>query len=384
MIERRLHDVIESQLASSSAVALLGPRQVGKTTLAYAFTESHNAVYLDLESPRSLAQIKDIEQFCDLNRGRLIILDEVQRVPELFQPLRSIIDQRRREGNKYGQFLLLGSASLDLLQQASESLAGRISHTELFPISVNETPNDATISLWLRGGFPDSFLADNDNRSLQWRQDFIRSYLERDVPMFGPRIPAETLRRLWVMLAHNQGTTLNASQLARALDVSSVTVNRYLDLLVDLLLVRRLSAWHSNNGKRLVKSPKVYVRDSGVTHALLDIENINQLLSHPVAGGSWEGFVIENIIQALPQGALYSHYRSKGGAEIDLVIEFPNQDIWAVEIKRSSAPKLSKGFYIACEDLQPRKRIVIHGGSDTFPMENNVMAYGLTGFVNTL
>lgn len=381
MISRNLQKELAELLNQSPAVALLGPRQVGKTTLAFDFVNDQTAVYLDLENPRSLAQIADVEAFCELNQSKLIILDEVQQAPELFKSLRGIIDQRRRQGQKTKQFLLLGSASLELLQQTSESLAGRISYAELHPIGVAEVETSEQHRLWLRGGFPESYLAKNDQLSLQWREDFIRSYLERDIPALGPRIPATTLRRFWTMLAHNQGATLNAAALARGLDVSGVTIGRYLDLLVDLLLVRRLPAWTSNQGKRLVKAPKVYIRDSGINHALLNIETTNELLGHPVLGGSWEGFVIENIMQTLPARTAYGYYRSIGGAEIDLVAQLPNGELWAIEIKRSSAPKLGKGFFSACDDLQPNKRIVIHGGSDNFPMENGVTAYSLRGFI---
>ena len=292
MIKRNLKPYLDELLAKHPAVALLGPRQVGKTTLAHELVTDRAAVYLDLESPRSLAKISDIEQYCELNADKLLVFDEIQRMPELFAPLRSIIDQRRRQGQKYGQFLLLGSASIELLRQTSETLAGRIAFCELFPLTATEMASGDINTLWQRGGFPESFLAGTDAESLNWRLHFIRTYLERDIPQFGPRIPAETLRRFWTMLAHNQGATLNASALARGLDVTGVTISRYLDLLVDLLLVRRLQPWTSHQGKRLVKSPKIYVRDSGITHALLDIESLDDLLGHPVTGDNWEGCVM--------------------------------------------------------------------------------------------
>lgn len=306
-----------------------------------------------------------------------MVLDEVQRAPEIFAPLRGIIDERRRQGRKVGQFLLLGSASIDLLKQTSESLAGRIAFCELFPVTATEITPDNIHKLWHRGGFPESFLAETDADSLNWRTQFIRTYLERDIPQLGPRIPAETLRRFWTMLAHNQGATLNASALARGLDVTGVTVGRYLDLLVDLLLVRRLPPWSSHQGKRLVKSPKIYVRDSGITHALLDIETLNDLLGHPVVGGSWEGFVIENLASVLPTRASMGFYRTKGGAEIDLVIEFNNRERWAVEIKRSSAPTIAKGFHIACEDLAPSWKYAVYSGNDPFPLGGGIKAISL-------
>jgi uncharacterized protein len=233
------------------------------------------------------------------------------------------------------------------------------------------------MTLWIRGGFPDSYLARSDAESLALRQDFIRTYLERDVPQFGPRIPAETLDRLWTMLAHNQGSLLNASRLAAALAVSSPTLTRYIDLLSDLLLVRRLSAHHANVGKRLVKSPKVYIRDSGIVHALLGIQDHDELSGHPVVGMSWEGFAIENLLAAVPPRTLASFYRTSAGAEIDLVLELPKRGRWAIEIKRSLAPRVQKGFYLACEDLQPRKRFIVHAGEDRYPIGSDVEAIGL-------
>ena len=383
MIARKLKPKIQALLDKVPAVVLMGPRQVGKTTLAYDIALARNSVYLDLERPSDLAKISDIEEYCALNAGRLLVLDEVQRSPELFAPLRSIIDERRRAGKKAGQFLFLGSAAMDLLQQSSESLAGRIAHCELYPLGVSEVGPDNLYTLWNRGGFPDSFLSD-DESSFEWRLDFIRTYLERDIPQLGPRIPAETLRRFWTMLAHNQGQTFNSASFARGLDVKGVTTSRYLDLMVDLLLVRRLQQWTSNLGRRLVKAPKVYVRDSGICHALLGIETLDSLLGHPVVGGSWEGFIIENIIAALPRQAQFGYYRTTGGAEIDLVIDLGRAGLWAIEIKRSSAPTVSRGFYSACEDLKPAKKFVVHSGVDSFPLSDGVEAVPLMGIVALL
>ncbi len=384
MIQRKLQQRLDELLDKYPAVALLGPRQVGKTTLAHTLVSNREAVYLDLESPRDLVKISDIEQFCELNDNTLLVLDEVQRTPNVFAPLRGIIDQRRRQGKKYGQFLLLGSASIELLKQSSETLAGRIAFCELSPITVTEIAPDARYTLWHRGGFPDSFLAENDADSLNWRLNFIRTYLERDIPQLGPRLPAETLRRFWTMLAHNQGTLLNASALARGLDVTGVTVARYLDLLVDLLLVRRLQPWLVHQGKRLVKSPKIYIRDSGITHALLGINGVNELLGHPVVGGSWEGFVIENIAAVLSERAVMGFYRTKGGAEIDLVIDLGGGKLWAVEIKRSTAPTVTKGFHSACEDLRPARKYVVHGGEDSFPLGADIQAVSLHELMHKL
>lgn len=387
MIKRRIERRVKETLGWSASVALMGPRQVGKTTIALNITGSGDALYLDLENRADLQKIQDITAFHLENRDRLIILDEVQRVPQLFTELRGIIDKERRRGHKFGQFLFLGSASMDLLKQSGESLAGRIAYLELYGIDALEF--DATLpekmnQLWLRGGFPESLLASSDATSLAWRVNFIRTYLERDIPLLGPRIPAITLERFWTMLAHIQGGLFNASLLARSLEIDSTTVSRYLDLMVDLLLVRRLQPWTTNEGKRLVKSPKVYVRDSGITHALLNIGSYNELLGHPVAGGSWEGFVIENILSAAPANARPYFYRTAHGAEIDLVIEFSGQEKWAIEIKRNSTPVLSKGFYLAQEDVQPEKSFVVYAGLDKFPMSGNVTAISLDGMMEEL
>lgn len=387
MIDRSLRQTLHRLLDANPAVVLTGPRQVGKTTLAREIEEERSTVYLDLERPSDLAMVGDIEEYCEEQSDKLLILDEVHRMPGLFAPLRSIIDERRRAGRKTGQFLLLGSASLDLLRQSSESLAGRVALLELQPLAVGEVDAGDLRKLWSRGGFPESFLAATDADSLDWRITFIRSYLEREIPQFGPRIPAETLRRFWTMLAHNQGQLHNAAALARGLDISGVTIARYLDLLVDLLLVRRLQPWTSNLGRRLVKTPKIYIRDSGVCHALLGIETVDGLLGHPVVAGSWEGFVIENIIGALPRRAAWGFYRTSGGAEIDLVVETGRSELWAIEIKRGSAPKISKGFYSGCEDLRPDRRFVVHGGTadqKDYPIGRGIRAMTLPAMLSWL
>ncbi len=387
MIKRIIEEKLKRNLKRSASVALLGPRQVGKTTLALNIAQNTQSVYLDLENSLDLLKVKDIATFHDENSGKLIILDEVQRLPKIFQQLRGIIDKERRKGKKSGQFLFLGSASIDLIQQSGESLAGRISYLELFPINILEfagTNNDKTNRLWIRGGFPESLLSESDDDSLAWRQDFIKTYLERDIPQLGPRIPAQTLERFWTMLAHKQGTTINASRLARSLEVSSTTIGRYLDLMVDLLLVRRLQPYLFNIGKRLVKAPKVYVRDSGIVHALLNIIDFNSLLSNPVVGGSWEGFVVENILSVAPRTAKPYFYRTSSGAEIDLVLEFDLDERWAIEIKRSSAPKLSKGYYIACDDIKATQKYVVYAGQDTFKLNKDVTAISLHDIMEKL
>ena len=387
MIKRRLETLIWEELQRSPSVALMGPRQVGKTTIALNISEETPSLYLDLENTLDLERLSDIVSFHAENSGKLLILDEVQRMPEVFAPLRGIIDKERRKGNKAGQFLFLGSASMDLLQQSSESLAGRIAYIELHGIDVLEyagTGQEKMTSLWLRGGFPESLLSASDRDSLNWRRNFIKTYLERDIPQLGPRIPAQTLERFWTMLAHNQGGVLNASQLGRNLEVTSVTVGRYLDLMVDLLLVRRLQPWTFNVGKRLVRTPKVFIRDSGITHALLNISSYNELLGHPVVGGSWEGFAIENLLSVAPSHALPFYYRTPAGAEIDLILEFSGQEKWAIEVKRSSAPALSKGFHTACEDIKADRRYVVYSGKEKFVMKEGVIAIPLNELMQEL
>jgi len=384
MIERRIHDNLVEAINNNPAVALLGPRQVGKTTLAREVGNDRPSLYLDLETASDRAKLADPERYLADHEDVLVILDEVHRAPEIFQSLRGLIDRGRRRGKRVGRFLLLGSASVDLLKQSGESLAGRIAYLELTPFDLLEMESGQMDRLWLRGGFPPSFLARNDAVSFKWRQDFIRTYLERDIPQLGPRIPAETLRRFWTMLAHNQSTLLNAAVLARGLGVDGKTVGRYLDLLVDLLLVRRLPAWHRNVGKRLVKSPKILVRDSGVTHALLGLTSKEQLLGHPVVGQSWEGFVIETLLVVVPQGTEASFYRTSAGAEIDLVLTLPGGELWAIEIKRSSAPILEKGFHFACADLRPKKRFVVYPGHERFPLDADTEAIGVQDLAQVL
>ena len=377
MIKRRcLQDVVDA-LARQPAVVLLGPRQVGKTTLALEIAAERPSVYLDLEAPADRARLADPELYLAGHEDEMVILDEVQRVPDLFQTLRGLIDAGRRRGKRTGRFLLLGSASIDLLRQSSESLAGRVTHIELGPIDPLEVDGDNIDELWVRGGFPESFLAADPATSLTWREDFIRTYLERDVPQLGPRIPAETLRRFWTMLAHSQGGLLNAARLASGLGVSGQTVTRYTDLMVDLLLVRRLPAFYRNVGKRLVKAPKVYVRDSGIVHALLGLADREAVLGHPVAGGSWEGFVIESLLAAATARTEGWFYRTAAGAEIDLLLTLPDGRLWAIEIKRSLIPKIDRGFHHACADLEPERRLVVYAGTDGYPLGDGVEVISL-------
>ena len=380
MITRSLLSTVAADLDHAPAVALLGPRQVGKTTLALAIGEGRPSVYLDLQSPADQAKLASPELYLSDQSDKLVILDEIQLAPGLFPVLRGLIDKRRRAGRKAGHFLLLGSASMELMRQSGESLAGRIIYRELPPLTAAEIEPARHAALWLRGGFPESLLVRDDARSLRWRHDFIRTYLERDVPQFGRRIAAETLRRFWTMLAHHQGGVLNAAALARSLGVDGKTIASWLDLMVDLLLVRRLPPWHANVGKRLVKSPKVIVRDSGLVHALLGIASQDDLLGHPVAGMSWECFVIENLLAAAAladQPAQASFYRSAAGAEIDLLLAWPDGRNWAIEVKRSLTPKLERGFHQACEDVQPAKRFVVYPGQERYRLAEDIEAIPL-------
>ncbi len=377
MFTRHLLPLLTEELQHSPAVALLGPRQSGKTTLALEAAKAIPSIYLDLESERDRAKLVQPELYLVDHLDKLVILDEVHRAPNLFPVLRGLIDQARRAGHAAGQYLLLGSASLDLLQQSGETLAGRIAYLELSPLNLLETGAEQMDVLWLRGGFPDSLTAPSETRSLRWRQNFIRTYLERDIPQFGPRIAADTLRRFWTMLAHHQSGLLTVAQLARNIGVDAKTAQSYIDLLCDLLLVRRLPPWHANVGKRLVKSPKVYVRDSGLVHALLDVSTKEALLSHMVLGASWEGFVIENLLSCAPANVQGYFYRTSGGAEVDLLLVWPDGNIWAIEIKRSLTPKVERGFHAACDDLRPVRKLVVYPGTESFPLGHDIQAVAL-------
>ncbi|QDA36964.1 ATP-binding protein (plasmid) [Paracoccus liaowanqingii] len=384
MYQRRTNQIVLSALQSQAAVVLLGPRQVGKTTLAMEIAEQRPSVYLDMERDADRQVLTEPDLYLDEQAGRLVILDEVQQMPGLFKSLRGQIDMRRRKGFRTGQFLLLGSASNVLLHQSAESLAGRVRYIEMPPLLLDEVGRERQNDLWLRGGFPDSFQAENDSASIGWRGDFLRTYLERDIPALGPRIPATTLRRFWTMLAHAQGGLLNAAALAEGLGVSGQTVGRYLDLLVDLMLVRRLQPWHENVGKRLVKSPKVFVRDSGLVHALLGLGSMESLLGHPVVGGSWEGFCIETLIACAPAGTEPYFYRTAAGAELDLVLRLPGNETWAIEIKRTTTPKVSRGFHLAVEDIGADQKLLVYAGEHEVPASNGLRAVPLARAVEHL
>jgi uncharacterized protein len=397
MISRHIQSVVLQRLTQSApAVVLLGPRQVGKTTLArqVAAQWPGGSIYLDMERPADRLRLDDADTYLRAQNGKLVVIDEIHRAPGLFEILRGIIDERRAAGQRYGHFLLLGSAALDLMQQSAETLAGRVAYIEMNPITLLEAtasksaPSLNENAVWTRGGFPDSLLAASDANSLDWRSDFIRSYLERDVPMFAPRMPAETISRLWTMLAHQQGSMLNQAKLASSLGITAPTVTRYIDLLVDLQLVRRLQPYSGNGGKRLVKAPKVYVRDSGLVHALLGLRTWDDILGHPVAGPSYEGFCLENLITAAanntqtPRRAYY--YRTQDGAEVDLVFERAGQPELAIEIKRASAPSVERGFHVACEDLGVTQRYVVYPGDDAFALRAGVQAIGLKDLAGKL
>lgn len=374
MIGRWITGKLEHAIQHTPAVTLLGARQVGKTTLAQTIARDRNSLYMDLESPEDLLKLSDPVAFLSLHTNKLVILDEIQRAPDLFVVLRGLIDKTRQAGNRGGQFLLLGSASMHLLRQSSESLAGRISYIQMTGLNLLEVPTRKpadTHKLWLRGGFPESYLATSDKLAMTWLENLVRTYLERDIPQLGFRVPANRLRRLWTMLAHLQGETINFSKLASNLDVDGKTISHYLDILVDLLLVRRLEPWHANVKKRLVKSPRFYIRDSGIVHRLLGIADNDALLSNPVVGKSWEGFVVENILSVLPEGAEACFYRTAAGAEIDLLLRLSSKELWAIEIKKGSAPKITRGFHQACEDVQATKKFVVYGGTDEFPVKHD-------------
>ena len=377
MFDRFITAELKQALHEAAAVVLLGPRQIGKTTLAYELSQP-GGIYLDLESPEDQSKLANVEEYLRARQNQLVVLDEVQRMPKVFEPLRGLIDHARRQAQKdktgsgNGLYLLLGSASLDLIQQSSETLAGRVAFMELSGLHRLEVPPALWDALWLRGGFPQSLLASSGAASVRWRRDFTRTYLERDVAQFAPRISPDMLRRFWVMLAHLQASTVNVAQLGRNLGVDTRTAGGYLDLLVDLLLVRKLPPWHSNGGKRLVKSPKIYIRDSGVLHSLLGITDIESLLSHPVVGSSWEGHVVESLLAVAPPGVQASFYRSGAGAEIDLLLTWPDGTHWAIEVKRSTTPKVERGFHSACQDVLPTKKWLIYPGAESYPIGSDI------------
>jgi len=378
-IQRKIEDTIKQYLKIFPVVAVLGPRQCGKSTLVKRLSQNWGAsVYLDLQSDEDLAKLNQPEYFFQSNADSILCLDEIQLVPELFSILRSVIDKNRQNG----KFILLGSASRDLIQQTSESLAGRIGMVYLSPFTINELDELEGFNLntfWLRGGFPDSYLADNDGFSVIWRENFIKTFIERDIPQLGFQIPALQLKRLLVMCAHNQGQLINYSKLGESLGLTHPTIRRYTDLLEQTFILRTIPPFEANVKKRLVKSPKVFVRDSGLLHQLLAITDFNSLLGNPVFGSSWEGMVVENVIVNKPDWNYY-FYRTATGDELDLILEKGNQRI-AIECKASTAPKLTKGFNRALKAEKPQKTYVIIPAPVSYEIALNITVCGLSEFL---
>jgi predicted AAA+ superfamily ATPase len=385
MIQRYIQSGLIELLLSNPAVALLGARQVGKTTLSLSITDtlSRPALYLDLERPSDSAKLQDPEYFLSQHMDKLVVLDEIQRRPDILPTLRSLIDQRKRAGDPACQYLLLGSSSRALLQSTSDSLAGRISYMDIGGFNVLEVRGENMNQLWVRGGFPDSYLASNDTNSFRWRESIIRTYLERELPILGYNISTTTMGRFWGMLAHTQGELFNAAKIAISLGVSPPTVARYLDILVDLFLVRIVRPWHQNHGKRLIKAPKVYIRDSGLVHCLLNIKTLDDVLMHPVAGGSFEGFVIENIASVIGDRAQLWFYRTSAGAEMDLVIEIGSKRI-GVEIKRSLTPALTKGGHHCISDLDLDATYIVYPGTDQYFIRDNIQVIPVINLLREL
>jgi predicted AAA+ superfamily ATPase len=391
MIKREIQERLYSAIEAMPVVVLLGPRQVGKTTLAIEVSHrvKKKASYLDLESDSDFNKLADAEAYLKRFSDELLVIDEVQRKPDLFRIIRGIVDARKRKGEKAGHFLLLGSSSRELLQKSSESLAGRIRYLELTPFTTSELyqaegdPFDLE-KKWLRGGFPDSYLASSNQDSWLWRSDFISTYMERDLPSMGVNIAPPILKRFWKMLAHYNGNQINHSELGRSLVLSHTTIKSHLDVLTDFYMVRQLSPWSGNIKKRLVKTPKIYLRDSGILHSLLGLSNIEAILSHPAMGASWEGFVIESILNILNNQWTYSYYRTATQIEIDLVLQTPQQEVWAIEIKKSTAPKLGRGFFEACNDIKATHKFIVNANNESYPLNNGVEVIGLLDFLKML
>ncbi len=376
-LERKhLKNQLQELLNHSPAVALLGARQVGKSTLAKEILAGFKkTVYLDLQLPTDRNKLSDPEAFFNFNRHCLICLDEIQHHPHLFKILRGIIDQKKR--NK--QFLILGSASQDLIKQSSETLAGRVAFLDMTPFGAGEVGENCFRSHWLRGGYPLSFLAQNDRLSLKWRYDYIRTFLERDIPQSGFHIPVKLMERLWKILSHAQGQTLNSSKLGAILGKSSHSIKNYIDILEQTLILRSLKPYIANIKKRLIKSPKIYIRDTGILHAHLNIETSNELFGHLIYGRSFESYVVENICHNLP---FWNHYfyRTRAGAELDLVLEKANKII-VIEIKSSSAPKPSSGFFNAVQDIGASRAYIIAPVTSSYLIQKNVVVTSLFSFL---
>ncbi len=386
MLNRWIMQRLRKSISRNSAVALLGARQVGKTTLSKVIAKDMNSTYLDLEDSEEVLLLQDPKTYLRSERDKLVILDEIQRAPDLFPILRGLIDSNRQEGRDAGQFLILGSASMSLLKQSSESLAGRISYIEMTGLNILELESDqqGVNDLWFRGGYPRSYLAPDDESAMEWLEDLIRTYLERDVPQTGFDISARKLRILWTMLAHLQGETINTSNLASNLELSRTTVNRYIEILTNLLLIRRIEPWYANVKKRIVKSPRHYVRDSGILHRLLGIENHRALLTNPILGKSWEGFVVENIHSVIPRLSQTYFYRTAAGAEIDLVVKMPNAQVWGIEIKYGAAPRLGKHVKRTFEDIGATHKFIVYGGEREFPIGDDIWMIPLSKLMDKL
>ncbi len=369
-IPRKLESNLLKSLKNFPIVAIVGPRQVGKSSLAKKIIGS-KSLFLDLELPSDLSKLEDAETFLLNTNKALVCIDEVQRREELFPLLRAIVDQRGTNG----QYLILGSASPHLLRQSSESLAGRIKYLEMNPFILSEVGQDRWLDLWIQGGYPKSFLASRD-QSIEWRQEYISTFLERDLPQLGFQRSSTQTRRFWTMLAHTQGQLLNQSKLAQSLDVSVPTIKSYINMLADSYMVRVLLPFHCNIKKRLVKSPKVYIRDSGLLHSLLEIDSYEDLASHPVYGASWEGFVIEQLIAAAGARTEAFFYRSGSGEEIDLILKRGNR-IKAYEIKASRAPKLSKQNNSAMSDLGLKHMTVVAQIDESYSLSESVRVLNL-------
>ncbi len=392
IIARDLINNLQNALNNMPVVALVGPRQVGKTTLALQIAAQRTdkkSAYIDLELDTDLSKLSDAESYLRRFENQLLIIDEVQRMPDLFRILRGLVDSRKRAGENAGQFLLLGSASRDPLQHSSETLAGRIRYLELYPLSAIEIYYTDPLGfnpekLWFRGGFPNSYLADTDNESWEWRNDFISSYIERDIPLMGPQVSATRIKRFWMMLAHYHGQQVVLSEIGKSLDLSHTTIKSYLDILTDFYMVRLIQPWSGNTKKRLVKTPKMFIRDTGLLHKLLNISDFDMLLGNPVAGASWEGFIIENIIVNLSNKWRYSYYRTATQTEIDLVLEGPGNEVWAIEIKKSAAPSIKKTFHTSCAEVGATHKYVLYSGTERFPMAENTEAIGLIELLKML
>ena len=379
MIKRRLEKILYRTLSYFPVAGIIGPRQSGKTTLAKMLMEKKgtNSIYLDLEYPADMNKLTDPVFFFSEHMQEIIFIDEIQMMPELYAILRSVVDMDRRPG----RFVILGSASPELIRGSSETLAGRIAYHELTGFNLSEVDKDNWKKLWIRGGFPDAFQAPDTKFWYQWTENFVKTYIERDLPMLGLRVNPRTIRNLWMMLAHINGSIINYNNLARSLDITSVTVKKYVDFLEQAFLVRQLQPYHHNIKKRLVKSPKIYIRDTGILHYLLNVRSRKELEGHPGIGGSWEGFVLEQILQITANSMDAVFYRSHQGAECDLVLLRSSTPVCAIEIKYSSAPRLTRGNKLAFETIGAKKNFIITPSCDDYPLDRHTRVCSLSTFI---